>query len=634
MSASAEPLLGFSFAADDLNTAWMMGVVTLLGLGGFITVIFLSYAVCCATPEGHAMARLTVKSGRVVPYEANDSTEKVYAALDPYFTDGAKGGRKLLDGDFHDDQMKNANGLPENKLVAGKYHKEEALRLLTRGIDAHQMVDKNGIYKAGADDLQKDPLQYYSMSQPTKRIKAFISHTWDAKDFNPSTVAADRAEHADKTTKAIMWHLKFRPMFVATICSQIGVAFVFTAFPVLYPFAALVVYGVPLWVVSTRSTKLFRFLGLCGPQFWMDKVCAFRSCCLRPMPHAMLCHPRRLMMPCAQIASWQATVHQANLQDGDGSAGFKFVPPNVKMSDAERAQQTSKYRVLNQAGVGLFDHFLTSSDELWVLFIDRYMTRVWCVYELAYWLRLMRTDSRRKIKLIPVERNAKLYYKHPGFQGLVAWATMAYLGLALYAASMNHMGGDAFKSSGETMSYLLMCGGCCYVVALGFVLQQYYQIILPAKAKRAEIARELKSFSVVKTQASFPEDKKLVLGMIATMWRKAAGLSAGASDDDCLKAFDEEVRTSVAPKLDGLLKQTETDLLRMYMIIITIAVGTGAPFIPYALDLLRPAAAPRLAFWVNTEFMTAMGMGAAAIVITTLLMWWIQNQACFKVSMQ
>jgi len=353
-----------------------------------------------------------------------------------------------------------------------------------------------------------------------------------------------------------------------------------------------------LWVVSTRSTKLFRFLGLCGPQFWMDK----------------------------------ATVHQANLQDGNGTTGFKFVPPNVKMSDAERAQQTSKYRVLNQAGVGLFDHFLTSSDELWVLFIDRYMTRVWCVYELAYWLRLMRTDSHRKIKLIPVERNAKLYYKHPGFQGLVAWATMAYLGLAFYAASTGHIGGGSFQSRSETIQYLLMCGGGCYVVALGFVAQQYLQIIVPAKAKRAEIARELKGFSVANTQASFPEDKKLVLGMIATMWR--SGLSAGASDDECLKAFDEEVRTQVAPKLDGLLRQTETDLIRMYLIVITVAVGTGAPFIPYALDLMRPAAAPRLAFWVNVEYTTAFGMAAMAIVITTLLMWWIQSQACFKVSMQ
>ena len=54
-------------------------------------------------------------------------------------------------------------------------------------------------------------------------------------------------------------------------------------------------------------------------------------------------------------------------------SGFKFLAPNEldKMSEQQKANQTSEYRVLNQAGVSLFDHFLTQSDELWVLFIER-----------------------------------------------------------------------------------------------------------------------------------------------------------------------------------------------------------------------------------------------------------------------
>ena len=49
----------------------------------------------------------------------------------------------------------------------------------------------------------------------------------------------------------------------------------------------------------------------------------------------------------------------------------------------------SKYRVLNQAGVGLFDYYLENSQELWVLFIDR------CAYALLTPATLLLHSSRR-----------------------------------------------------------------------------------------------------------------------------------------------------------------------------------------------------------------------------------------------
>ena len=104
----------------------------------------------------------------------------------------------------------------------------------------------------------------------------------------------------------------------------------------------LCVVSVPLIVVYSTHPLLMFILGFGGDQFWMDK----------------------------------ATIHQANLEDANGE--FTFVDPDAsrRMSEEDRLRQTSKYRVLNQAGVGLFDYYLENSQELWVLFIDRYVHRV------------------------------------------------------------------------------------------------------------------------------------------------------------------------------------------------------------------------------------------------------------------
>ncbi len=74
---------------------------------------------------------------------------------------------------------------------------------MARGISIDQMTDQNGVYLPGSDDLQQNPIHYFNMSRPTKHIKAFISHTWDAKDFNPRTVGADRKSHATRHRKPL-----------------------------------------------------------------------------------------------------------------------------------------------------------------------------------------------------------------------------------------------------------------------------------------------------------------------------------------------------------------------------------------------------------------------------------------------
>ena len=109
-------------------------------------------------------------------------------------------------GDHADTVNLDEYGIEKNLRTQGDKYKKEALDLLSRGISIEQTLDRKGIYGKGGDDLQKDPMAAYGLSRPTKRIKAFISHTWDATDAagkSPSAIAADRLNHADNTTKAV-----------------------------------------------------------------------------------------------------------------------------------------------------------------------------------------------------------------------------------------------------------------------------------------------------------------------------------------------------------------------------------------------------------------------------------------------
>ena len=61
---------------------------------------------------------------------------------------------------------------------------------------------------------------------------------------------------------------------------------------------------------------------------------------------------------------------------------------------------------LNQAGIALFPYYLEKAKELWILFTPEYLTRVWCIYELATWLK---TKPDAPVFVVPLLRSARLY---------------------------------------------------------------------------------------------------------------------------------------------------------------------------------------------------------------------------------
>ena len=89
---------------------------------------------------------------------------------------------------------------------------------------------------------------------------------------------------------------------------------------------------------------------------------------LSPPPSA---HPPHILL----LSTYR--IHQAKYEKG-------FVANDSGMTEND----LSKYRVLNQAGVGLFDYYLENSQELWVLFIDR------CAYALLTLATLLLHSSR------------------------------------------------------------------------------------------------------------------------------------------------------------------------------------------------------------------------------------------------
>jgi len=589
---------GYTFDGPHL-----LGVIVFAGVIAIACLGCCVFHMCCAASEGHSSVRLggLPKKNQVAMEDPDDgqaASDAIVAALHPYFTTRKADGNWPGVGDHADTANLDEYGIEKNLLTQGDKHKKEALDLLTRGISIEQTLDRKGIYGKGGDDLQKDPMAAYGLSRPTKRIKAFISHTWDATDAagkSPSAIAADRLSHADNTTKAIMWHIKFKvTLFSMLICQVLllagmGISVMFGVLVGLLPLFAL-----PLWVVKTKNPRLFWWLGLKGPQFWMDK----------------------------------AVVHQANFVDTGNApmgevikgTGFKYLDffKDIKaINDAGKGPeilypQISKYRPLNSAGVGLFAHFLDISDEMWVLFTERYITRIWCVYEMAVWLRQMKKHPKKKIKLIPLNLNSTLFRIFPFLQLIVG--IMAGLAGTFGNYGLPHTHASSHQMS-TGLAWIIIFGVWAFVLCAGaatFVFV-YRQIVAPAKKEQARVRQAMTSFSIHNTKAAVPFDIDLVKGLVVKMWRKEAG--ANASDADVLAAFDKEVRTEVAAKLDGLINsQIRSFTISFAVAVLMIVVVDVAMVVMNVLDVVRPILTPTAAFWGRSDQMLFTIIGLAAIV--------------------
>jgi len=306
--------------------------------------------------------------------------------------------------------------------------------------------------------------------------------------------------------------------------------------------------------------------------------------------------------------------------------GDTFYQP---VGDFSSTVKTSKYRVLNQAGVGLFDYFLTQSDELWVLFTPRYLKRVWCVFEFAYWLKLREkeTKSKRKIKLIPLKRNSDLYRKFPWAHWYATFLWFLYICVMFSSIAATHPGGCDDEGKRITMG-LPLCDTaligvlgvfegffvfCFAMFAMVFLNNQY--VIKPAAKERKVVIDDLeKFFNVRNLDASYRPDYEHVLNMIAIMWRKDGKAKGTPLDrkarEAALDAFNKDVtgdhESSLKNTLNRLLQQGERNLFLSYLFQVLVSCFlAGVPLLLFSFDSIRPVLSPMIGFWMISN----MGYG-------------------------
>ena len=227
------------------------------------------------------------------------------------------------------------------------------LKEITRAVPLRLLLE-HGTGSLVASTKEQLMAPYFFLSTPVEKIGSFVSHRW----------AADPLE----TAHALMGHAKLSFLYKMIVCISILMIIFFYLLP------PLMIITAPMWcnfvayaILTTRSPTVLRMLGSAGydrPFYWFDK----------------------------------STVHQ-------------------------------KQNCLTQAGLSLFDYYLGLTDQFTILFnpecarirnhylcphtSDRLLlrapadlTRVWTVYELAWWLK-HKPDG--KITFVPLTTNASIY---------------------------------------------------------------------------------------------------------------------------------------------------------------------------------------------------------------------------------
>tara|TARA_B100000795_G_scaffold268146_1_gene254472 strand:+ start:53 stop:2365 length:2313 start_codon:yes stop_codon:yes gene_type:complete len=227
---------------------------------------------------------------------------------------------------------------------------------------------------------------------------------------------------------------------------------------------------------------------------------------------------------------------------------------------------------LTQVGLSLFGHFMELSDHFLILFQPAYLTRVWTMYELAYWLKHIKQGDS-KITLVPINtynsllRLALTYF--PLVWCLVSTIMSALIFLILLFLVVNVDSG----ADGAIWFIIVTVLVATVVITACFGYCFDARILKSAKKERLAVGEQLKNFDVKLTAAFEPKDKRYVLGEICKWWgtdgkeyaKALDTLNEHLSTDEgyiaALDAFNTFVSTDegYAKALDALHKHLSTD---------------------------------------------------------------------------
>ena len=252
---------------------------------------------------------------------------------------------------------------------------------------------------------------------------------------------------------------------------------------------------------------------------------------------------------------------------------------------------------LTQVGLSLFGHFMDRSDQFLILFQPAYLTRVWTMYELAFWLK--KHKSADKITLVPINTyNSLLRYAlilFPLFPCLVSTIVSALV-IALSPFLFTRLlivDADADWAISFIIVVILVAA-VVITACIGYCFDA--RILRSAKKERLAVGEQLKNFDVNLTTAFKPEDKTYVLDEICNWWDQSKeedeGRGSKMRKDAALDAFNKDVRTKVAKTLQRLQLRGEAVVHWVVFIICTTVDVCIAIALFMLAEFLNPAAWP------------------------------------------
>ena len=436
---------------------------------------------------------------------------------------------QLMPEEWRDDP-----GIPALTELPKRPDCEAVLKELTRGVPLHMLLDRSYDSLHAKNDRSLLAAPDFFLSTPNDDILAFISHRW----------AAEQSMTVQGLHMAIIlrfFNLFFRPQ--ETMLPDPVIRRLHRRYPMLKRcnmrmflpgfafFFFLEAFALPL----VCSLPLLYYMWSVAPMFFL----VFFD------PNSF---PRIGIRRKWEFLS----------KDGLGPA-FWF--------DKACVHQTEP--CLNQAGIALFPYYLKKAKQLWILFTPEYLTRIWCIYELATWLR---TKPDAPVFIVPLLCSARLY------RGLLRWwpwfalvlisnLGWSAIGVALFHQRQSADIHTAFNVAQDIRRFVWGVVFIAVIVIAATFVAAYFRIAWPLRQERLCIAKQLELFDVADCSAFYEKDKDYVLGLIAEWFGEAGDDQRAAA----LGRFNKLVRTRVARRLRRTLLMSEARLV-VFLLVLTLMV--------------------------------------------------------------
>jgi len=411
-------------------------------------------------------------------------------------------------------------GVPALANLPNRPDCEPVLKELTRGVPLHMLLDRGEDSLHPKNDRKLLSAPDFFLSTPSD-IHAFISHRWAA---DPSM-----------TVQAL--HMAVILRFVATLFNRVEDD------PLLCPMV--------FHCLHRRPHLRRRVLRVYVPSvFWYIVLTMLLCFFIFPVPLLYCVLPMftpYIFLNVLDINSKVARLLFAN------KANPQMGP--VLWFDKASVHQTEP--CLNQAGIALFPYYLDKAKELWILFTPEYLTRVWCIYELANWLH---TKPDAPIFLVPLQRNARLFRSVLRWWPWAVFAWTTCVGLAVLCIAFLTQ-----RKSNEFIRKVVwwVATTVVYPIVSGSVVFLCYSLVWPMRHERVRIARQLKDFDVANCSAFYEKDKAYVLGLVAEWF----GTDGEDDERAALEQFNELVRTRVAQRLRRTLLAGEARMVAFFVLL-------------------------------------------------------------------